>query len=480
MTENIVAEAANDYLSAGWQPLPLRPLSKIPVVSEWQYSRVTVEEIPNLFPPDANIGLLLGSASNDLVDVDLDSQEAIALALAFLPVTKFVSGRASKPRSHFWYRAEPVPKHRKFEFDGECLLELRTTGQTMTAPSVHPSGEQVIWHESEGELPKTSGDELSRITSELAAATLLVKRYPEVGGRHSFALMLSGFLLRQGWSAEKTVHFITAVARAAGDNEIEDRKTAVTTTADRLAAGEPALGGPRLTEIVGREAFEKLSTWLGFARSRFEILPYVEAANIELETIPDWPLDCLEGDYIADLAFTLFHGTSIPPQFLRESAALVLGALVESKVGFPLHRGLPSRRYLLLASERAQSGKGESWKRIGGLTPEGAALRPLIEPHGLKVLNGSGIGSGQYLAKALEENPRAIVYWDEASQLFATASQENSNLFSAVKSLFEQTSHWTGSFVNKRHGGDDLHLSVLIHATRKTFFARLLTSRWNR
>jgi hypothetical protein len=42
-------------------------------------------------------------------------------------------------------------------------------------------------------------------------------------------------------------------------------------------------------------------------------------------------------------------------------------------------------------------------------------------------------------------------------------------LLSALKSLFESNSHWTGSFTNKKHGTDDAHLSVLMHVTRKTF-----------
>ncbi len=87
----------------------------------------------------------------------------------------------------------------------------------------------------------------------------------------------------------------------------------------------------------------------------------------------------------------------------------------------------------------------------------------------LKLLHGSGIGSGQYLAKELEENPGALIHWDEGSQLFQVTGQQGNTLLSALKTLFDSNSHWTGSFTNKKHGTDDAHLSVLLHATRKTF-----------
>lgn len=464
---NPVAQAALDYIAANRNPLPLRAFSKQPIAEAWQNMRVATDDVPSLFTEQGNIGLLLGDAGNGLIDVDLDSCEAIALAPEFLPATTFISGRPSKPRSHYWYQGAPVPQHRKFEF-GVCLLELRTVGQTMAPPSLHPSGEQTTWHEATGEPPTVAADELSRATRELATASLILKHYPQQGSRHGFALALSGFLLRQGWDTERVRHLIAAVAQAANDEEIEDRRKAVETTAERLENGEPSLGGTRLQEIIGRDVFDKICAWLGVVRNRFEILPIVEAAKVEEEKIPDWPLDALEGDWISELVFRLFEGTAIPPQFLRESAVLVLGALIERKVGFPLHRDLHTRRFLTLVSERPQACKGESWRRIGGISPEGATLRPMLDAHGVKVLSGTGIGSGQYLAKKLEENPRSLLFYDEASQLFQTGGRENSTIFSALKSLFEGNEYHSGSFANKEHGTDDAHLSVLLHGTRRT------------
>jgi len=473
-TPNGVAQAALDYIASRWRPIPVPPQSKNPNRKGWENERWTADDVPKRFPPNGNIGLLLGEAGNGLCDCDLDCAEAVAIAPMFLPETRFISGRESNPRSHYWYICAPVPKSQEFR-DADTkkkFLELRSNGQqTIVPPSLHQdTGEQIVWHEAEG-LPTTiSGSELTSVMQTLAAAILLA-RHPAArqgsSSRHDLAMHLSGFLLRQGWSRERAQHFVTAVAKAAGDDEIPDRQKAVETTAEALAANAHPTGGTKLRELLGNATFEKFREWLGFAKpTRFE-LSTVEADHVAPDEIPDWPADTIEGDYIADLTFTLYHETSVPPQFLREQTVAVLAALADGKLGYPLHRDLPMRRFLALISERAGAGKGESWKRLTANTGAGGALCPLLGT--LKILNGSGIGSGQYLAKELQENPHALCHWDESSQLFQVTGQQCSTLFSALKTLYESNSHWSGSFTNKKHGGDDLHLSVLLHSTRKTF-----------
>ncbi len=93
----------------------------------------------------------------------------------------------------------------------------------------------------------------------------------------------------------------------------------------------------------------------------------------------------------------------------------------------------------------------------------------MLDAAGVKVLNGSGIGSGQYLAKELESNPRAIIPWDETTGFFAQTGMQNSTLLSVLKSLYEGNSAWTGSLTNKKFGTDEAHLSVLLHSTRTSF-----------
>ena len=68
------------------------------------------------FPNGSNVGVILGPRSGELVDIDLDCAEALALADLYLPATEAIFGRKSKPRSHRIYiavdadhRRSPIP-----------------------------------------------------------------------------------------------------------------------------------------------------------------------------------------------------------------------------------------------------------------------------------------------------------------------------------------------------------------------------------
>ncbi len=135
-------EAARKFVAIGWAPVPVPYQTKGPVINNWQSLRLTDSELPKYFGNGGNIGIILGEASEGLVDIDLDAPEAVQVADAFLPKTGLVHGRKSKPLSHWWYIANPIPKMERFTaLDGTCIVELRSTGgQTIIPPSVHPSG----------------------------------------------------------------------------------------------------------------------------------------------------------------------------------------------------------------------------------------------------------------------------------------------------------------------------------------------------
>jgi hypothetical protein len=54
--------------------------------------------------PEYNRGVLLGEASDRLVDIDIDHGMALKLAGYFLPETELSWGRKSNPNSHWLYR----------------------------------------------------------------------------------------------------------------------------------------------------------------------------------------------------------------------------------------------------------------------------------------------------------------------------------------------------------------------------------------
>src|SRR5579863_2006910 len=202
------------YIKLGWAVLPIPEKSKAPSHKNWTELRITVEEAPEYFKEGMNIGVILGDASQGFVDVDLDCKEAADLAGDFLPPTGLCHGRESRPRSHWWYVAEPVPQYAAYDdVDGSSMVELRSTGhQTVVPPSIHPSGEQIVWHDERGPA-KVGPEVLETAVSRLASCTLVARHWPEKGSRNKAALALTGALLRIGWSPSETERFVSAAAR---------------------------------------------------------------------------------------------------------------------------------------------------------------------------------------------------------------------------------------------------------------------------
>ena len=258
--DTIFLDAATDYLRRGWQPFPIPHRSKNPNFTGWQNFTLSENELPNHFNgKPQNIGVLLGSKSNGLTDIDLDSPEAVKLADFFLPKTEAVFGRASKARSHRLYISD-FPKIEKFEF-GETIVEIRSTGgQTIFPPSTHESGEQIKWQTS-GEPSKAESQLLRRAVAKLASACVISKFWRD-GIRHELSLAVSGAFLRNGFTESETEDFIRAVCFSSGDEETSDRLKAVKTTAENLRKNRNVFGFPKLAELTDQKLVETVCKWL--------------------------------------------------------------------------------------------------------------------------------------------------------------------------------------------------------------------------
>jgi hypothetical protein len=145
-------EAARRYLRAGFAPIEIPRGSKNPGRLGWTQERHDEESVGR-FNPESNIGILNGAPSSGLVDIDLDSRAAVAVAELFLSPTPLVFGRAGKLRSHWLYRCIPPPSTTKFTAPqdpvtkrADMLVEVLSTGsQTVWPPSAHPSGEVIAF-----------------------------------------------------------------------------------------------------------------------------------------------------------------------------------------------------------------------------------------------------------------------------------------------------------------------------------------------
>jgi Bifunctional DNA primase/polymerase, N-terminal/Family of unknown function (DUF5906) len=166
----------------------------------WQHLRITAAHLaPNAIndrSPEfeaaqrfkdgpCNIGIIWGKASNDHGEIDVDALEAAGLADVIAPATGFIYGRAGKPRSHRVYKFEPreggYPTVQFRDADGHMIIELRGDGaQTVVPPSVHESGEPVIWeHGGDGEPATVKYEVLLAACQKIALEVRKLRGQPE-------------------------------------------------------------------------------------------------------------------------------------------------------------------------------------------------------------------------------------------------------------------------------------------------------------
>src|SRR5689334_23551786 len=124
-------DVALSYIDRGLSPIPVPHRRKGPVIDDWEGLEITAENAGRYFNGGLqNIGVRTGPPSGDIVDVDLDCGEALALADSYLPRTGAVFGRPSKARSHRLYKASGSGQVTCIKYvdpdTGEMLLELRS------------------------------------------------------------------------------------------------------------------------------------------------------------------------------------------------------------------------------------------------------------------------------------------------------------------------------------------------------------------
>ena len=265
---SVAQDAARRYIEEGSAVVPIPFKAKGPNIKGWQKLRITLDEVPKYFNGcEQNIGKILGEASNGLTDIDLDCGEARALARYFLPPTASVFGRTSAPRSHWEYVVNPaIPSQQWADTTKKgklMLVELRGTGvQTVFPPSVHPSGEPIEFDE-DGKPAVVEAAVLRRAVSRLAAASLLVRYWPD-GSRHDCVLALAGGLLRGGWTEVETTDFIEAIVTVTESETIEKHLAAVHDTAEKVATGETNITGwPTLSELLTARVVKTVREWCG-------------------------------------------------------------------------------------------------------------------------------------------------------------------------------------------------------------------------
>jgi hypothetical protein len=275
---NAVLEAARGYAQLGLQPVPVKRGTKACTVPGWPNLRLGSEEqLRKHFANGNQIGLLLGLAPHFLADVDCDCLFAVRACQHYPgPHTDRVQGRPGNPSSHYFFFTQVPALLKKFvdptaAGDAATIIELRgKDSQTVVAPSIHESGEQISW-ERQGDFGVTTVAELERYVSRIAAIALLAKHYPARNHRHDFAFALAGWLGLAGWGEADVAALHGAIARAAEDPSVQLRERDVKSTFKRLLAGnEKVQQRSHLEKLLGGNGKILVATaamWLGLQKT---------------------------------------------------------------------------------------------------------------------------------------------------------------------------------------------------------------------
>jgi hypothetical protein len=157
-----VEQAAKLYTECGWSLTPLHARQKGTDIKGWTKG-LSQERLNKAFKAGyTNLGILTGSISGGLVDIDLDCDEACGLFDQYFPETKAKFGRPSRNISHCLYKVPDPGRGMKFQDEilldrqkavgkevHATIIEYRADGlQTMAPPSIHPDeeGRQLFWH----------------------------------------------------------------------------------------------------------------------------------------------------------------------------------------------------------------------------------------------------------------------------------------------------------------------------------------------
>ena len=174
------------YFDRGYCLKPVPDGQKNPVIKGWPDREFGTADFAN----GTNVALRVGRQSGELVDGDLDCEEAIELAPLYLPQTSAIFGRPSKPRSHWLYIAHGAQFESFIDpIAQQTLLELRADGRdggahlTLVPPSI-AAGEQREWCGESIEPAVCGGRALRICMARLAIGCLTMRYVSEYAARH--------------------------------------------------------------------------------------------------------------------------------------------------------------------------------------------------------------------------------------------------------------------------------------------------------
>lgn len=327
---------AREYIARGWAPVPIPFREKAPAAKEWQKLRITDKEAANYFNGEPqNIGVLLGTPSNNLVDIDLDTPEARAVAPFFLPATHAIFGRKSSRTAHYLYVADKAPGTKAFndptvdkEHEQKArIVELRGTGgQTVFPGSTHKNTGEVIEWEQAGDPAHVGYGGLLQACQRVATFALIATHW-DTGTRDDLCTATTGILLRAGFTDHEIERALHAIAAAADDEKIDSRTEKVARLRRELETGGRVYGFPKLAELTDPKVANAVRRWLGVAEEAPEVLAGPIAALATAEELNAAP----------------YEVPIIVQQYMLEDAGAIVGPGGEGKTTLALYESVMIR-----------------------------------------------------------------------------------------------------------------------------------------
>jgi hypothetical protein len=433
-------EAARFYIERHFWPIPIPFKEKAPAMRDWTSLRITAETAPQFFNgKDLNIGVILGDAYGS-TDIDLDAGEAIWAAQELLPETRFIFGRKSKPKSHYFYRADPPIRSKRFldPANRQCLIELRcrksddTAGlQTVVPWSVHPSGERIEFEPGyDGAPANIDADILERAVARVAAAALLARHFPAEGARNEGFIALAGALARGGWSEDEAVAFHRAIYRALWKRgaDLHQAAAEVRSTFQKHASGAQTTGLRRLAELLDKRVLDAVLLWLGIARepeprraaapaAKPKVVPRAFDMEVVLSDATIQSPEMMIEDFLPRQGLMLFGGRPKEGKSWFACQLALSVATGQSCIGrlAVLH---PGRVQLWALEDGLPLTKDKVSKILNGRRPDGLRNLKVFPELGLPILGGGD----EIIREALRQHPAELVILDS---LFKLAGARN-------------------------------------------------------
>lgn len=148
-------DAAKEYLSYGWSPIPIRPKEKKPAGlngdgkwEEFQSKRAKQSELNQAWAqtPTLNVGVVMGAISG-IVSIDVDTlegeEELYELSAGVLPPT--VTFNTGRDDSYRYIYKLPMGHPAPTVTISDRLKILGNGAQSVMPPSTHPCGDKYCW-----------------------------------------------------------------------------------------------------------------------------------------------------------------------------------------------------------------------------------------------------------------------------------------------------------------------------------------------